>query len=289
MSVRSSGRWLVLAVALSQSACAQDGSNGTGSRINMEGATEIGRTINGHTYTNAPVEVKLGPNTFRIPANYLDSQIAPWPGEGVTLVIEWPDMKSTPPGARADPRTNDFRKEITALVDYIDRVPIETLLAVHASTDRVTVPGSIESRDPRDRLDLRMAQPEVMGLTPYAIDEMKMAAFSKEYEAREGKPPIRNPAFEEDWYVARDAKGQLTTFIKCDNHKFLPNDGVRLEGRQIVDDMVGGVRQIASCTQRFVDIENKLSFSVDYYRVYLKDWQRIQEVFLDLMRQSKAR
>ena len=58
----------------------------------MSGATPTGRTINGHTYTDAPVDVKLGPNTFRIPANYLDSQIAPWPGEGVTLVIEWPDM-----------------------------------------------------------------------------------------------------------------------------------------------------------------------------------------------------
>lgn len=48
----------------------------------MSGATQTGRTLNGHTYTDAPVDVKLGPNTFRIPANYLDSQIAPWPGRG---------------------------------------------------------------------------------------------------------------------------------------------------------------------------------------------------------------
>lgn len=290
MSVRASDRCLALAlaVALSQGACAQDGSNGTGARINMEGATEIGRTVGGRTYTNAPVEVKLGPNTFKIPSNYFDSQLGPWPGEGITLVIEWPDMKPTSPGARVDPRTNDFRKEITALVDYINRVPIETLLAVNASTDRVTAPGSMNARDPRDRLDLRVAQPDVMGLTPYAIDETKMAAFSKEYEAQEGKPPVRNPAFEKDWYVARDAKGQLTTFIKCDSHKFIPNDGARLEGSEIVTDMVGDDSRIADCTQYFVDIENKLSFSVYYYRVYLKDWKRIQETFLDLLKRSKV-
>lgn len=61
----------------------------------MSGTVTTGRTINGHTYSDAPVDVKLGPNTFRIPANYLDSQIAPWSIEVVTLVIEWPDM--TPP------------------------------------------------------------------------------------------------------------------------------------------------------------------------------------------------
>ncbi len=62
-----------------------------------------GRTINGHTYSDAPVDVKLGPNTFRIPANYLDSQIAPWPGEGVTLVIEWPGMTPHPARGTGQP------------------------------------------------------------------------------------------------------------------------------------------------------------------------------------------
>lgn len=114
----------------------------------MSGATQTGRTINGHTYTDAPVDVKLGPNTFRIPANYLDSQIAPWPGEGVTLVIEWPDMKPTAPGARANPRTNDFRKEIAIRINYVDRVPVETLLSRLSSNEAITEEGSVERRIP---------------------------------------------------------------------------------------------------------------------------------------------
>lgn len=84
----------------------------------MSGTVTTGRTINGHTYSDAPVDVTRGPNTFRIPANYLDSQIAPWPGEGVTMVIEWPTMPPTP-------RRNDFRKEIHASINSVDRVPIE--------------------------------------------------------------------------------------------------------------------------------------------------------------------
>lgn len=44
----------------------------------MSGATEARRTLNGHTCTDASVDVKPGP-TFRIPANLLSSQIAPWP------------------------------------------------------------------------------------------------------------------------------------------------------------------------------------------------------------------
>lgn len=45
----------------------------------MSGATQARRTLNGHTYTDASVDVKLGPTTFRIPANPLGTQIAPWP------------------------------------------------------------------------------------------------------------------------------------------------------------------------------------------------------------------
>jgi hypothetical protein len=196
MHVMSPGRCLTLAlaVAVSAGACARPPSTEHERNPAMSGATQTGRTINGHTYTDAPVDVKLGPNTFRIPANYLDSQIAPWPGEGVTLVIEWPDMKPTPPGARANPRTNDFRKEIAVAIDYIDRAPIETSLERLSSNQASTEEGSVERGDPRDRLDLRIARPDVMGLTPYAIDETRMG-FSRRNtrHAMENRPPAILP------------------------------------------------------------------------------------------------
>ncbi|AKU49306.1 hypothetical protein QSH46_021530 [Xanthomonas arboricola pv. juglandis] len=287
MHMMSSGRCLALAlaVAVTGSACARTPSPEQKRTSPMSGTVTTGRTINGHTYSDAPVDVKLGPNTFRIPANYLDSQIAPWPGEGVTLVIEWPDMTPTPPGARANPRTNDFRKEISVRINYIDRAPIETSLERHSSNDAITEANSVERRDPRQRLDLRLAQQDTLDLTPYAVDEAKMLAYSKEYEDRYGKPPIRNPAYEDDWYVARDSSGGLTTFIKCDSTKFR-GDGVRLEGAEVVHEK-GAVA--ASCVHYFSDIENKLSITLNYKRAFLKDWKRMEDAVKTVLARTKVR
>ncbi|PPU27108.1 hypothetical protein [Xanthomonas arboricola] len=287
MHMMSSGRCLALAlaIAVTGSACARTPSPEQKRTSPMSGTVTTGRTINGHTYSDAPVDVKLGPNTFRIPANYLDSQIAPWPGEGVTLVIEWPDMTPTPPGARANPRTNDFRKEISVRINYIDRAPIETSLERHSSNDAITEANSVERRDPRQRLDLRLAQQDTLDLTPYAIDEAKMLAYSKEYEDRYGKPPIRNPAYEDDWYIARDSSGGLTTFIKCDSTKFR-GDGVRLEGAEVVHEK-GAVA--ASCVHYFSDIENKLSITLNYKRAFLKDWKRMEDAVKAVLARTKVR
>ncbi|MCC4602435.1 hypothetical protein [Xanthomonas campestris] len=287
MHMMSSGRCLALAlaVAVTGSACARTPSPEQKGTSPMPDNVTTGRTINGHTYSDAPVDIKLGPNTFRIPANYLDSQIAPWPGEGVTLVIEWPDMTPTPPGARANPRTNDFRKEISVSIDYVDRVPIEVLLERFSSNDRRTEAGSVERSNPVARLDLRIAQPEAFGLTPYAIDEEKMAAYVKAYEAHHGEPPTRNPAFEDDWYVARDSSGNLTTFIKCDSKKFRA-DGVRLEGSEVAHEK-GAVA--ASCVHYFSDIENKLSISLNYKRAFLKDWKRMEDAVKEILARTKVR
>ncbi|MDT3431562.1 hypothetical protein ROV94_11855 [Stenotrophomonas maltophilia] len=276
---------LALAVAASAGACARPPSTEHERNPAMSGATQTGRTINGHTYTDAPVDVKLGPNTFRIPANYLDSQIAPWPGEGVTLVIEWPDMKPTAPGARANPRTNDFRKEIAVAIDYIDRAPIETSLERLSSNQASTEEGSVERKDPRDRLDLRIARPDVMGLTPYAIDETRMAVFSKEYEARYGQPPTRNPAYEDDWYIARAPNGSLNTFIKCESTAFR-GDGVRLQGDQVISEQG---QAAAGCFHYFSDVENKLSISLNYKRAFLADWKRMEDAVRDILARSRVR
>ncbi|MCL1501572.1 Smlt3025 familytype IV secretion system inhibitor, partial [Xanthomonas nasturtii] len=276
---------LALAVAVTGSACARTPSPEQKRTSPMPDNVTTGRTINGHTYSDAPVDVTLGPHIFRIPANYLDSQIAPWPGEGVTLVIEWPDMSPTPPGARANPRTNDFRKEISVSIDYVDRVPIETLLARRSSNEAITEANSVERKDPRNRLELRVSKDQILRLTPYAIDEAKMREYSSEYEARYGKPPVRNLAYEDDWYVARDASGNLTTFIKCDSTKFR-DDGVRLQGNEVIHEK-GAIA--ASCFHYFADIENKLSINLNYKRAFLKDWKRMEDAVRDVLTRTKVK
>jgi hypothetical protein len=117
-------------------------------------------------------------------------------------------MTQTDTGARASPRTNDFRKEISVLINYVDRAPIERMLERYSSNDSITENGSLKEQDPRDRLDLRGTEPEVMGLTPYAIGESRMAAYARTYEGAYGKAPVRNAAFEGDGYVSRRTDGE---------------------------------------------------------------------------------
>jgi len=251
----------------------------------MSESTSQSRTLNGHTYTDAPVDVKLGPNTFRIPANYLDSQIAPWPGDGVSLVIEWPGMKPTAPGARANPRTNDFRKEIRVLINYVDRVPVETLLDRQASNIAITEEGSLERNDPSDRLDLRVPQPDRFGLIPYAIDETRMAEYARAYEAKYGHPHPRNPAFEDDWYIARSPDSALATFIKCDSAKH-SGDGLIVENDALAD---GPGATVAGCVHYIVDLKNSLSISLNYNRVFLKDWKAMELAIRDVLDRTKVK
>lgn len=93
-------------------------------------------------------------------------------------------------------------------INYVDLAPIERMLERYSSNDSITEDGSVEEQDPRDRLDLRRAEPEVMGVTPYAIHESRMAAYARTYEDAYGKAPVRNAAFEGNWYVSRRTVGE---------------------------------------------------------------------------------
>jgi len=287
MRALQSGRWVLaaLAIALSTSACGQAPQQPKRKAAeSLPAGIEQGRTVNGRTYTNAPVDVKLGPNTYRIPANYLDSQIAPWPGEGVTLVIEWPDMKPTYPGARVHPRTNDFRKEIQVLVSYVDRVPIASLLDRIASNEATTEPGSLSRENPSNRLDLRLRQPEVNGLTPYAIDEAKLKLFAEKYEKQSGRPFKRSVIFENDWYVARSPDGQLRTLIKCDSPEFL-RDGVAFDGEDVIS--VPG-ETAAGCVHYITDLNDSWVASLNYKRAFLGKWSQMERAVRDVLSSSRV-
>jgi hypothetical protein len=275
---------VALAVALSASACARTPPTEQEGKSGISEATETGRTVYRHTYTDASVDVKLGPNTFRIPANYFDSQIGPF-GEGMDLKLEWPAMTPTAPGARAAPRANDFLKEIAVSVDYIDRLPIEGAMARRVTNDGHTTEGSLERQDPSARLDLRVAQPERMGLTPYAINEELRVAYAHEQEAKTGRPFARNLSFEPDWYIARTENGEIATFIRCDNAAYR-EDGVLLEGEHVkpVDDTVS-----AQCTHYLVDVENSLSLTLSYKRAFVKDWKRIEDAVRGILTRYKVK
>lgn len=80
MSVMSSGRCVtvVLAVALGASGCVKIPPTEQGEK-NAATSEDFSqrRTIDGYTYTTAPVVAKLGPHRYAFPANLYDDQIGP--------------------------------------------------------------------------------------------------------------------------------------------------------------------------------------------------------------------
>lgn len=275
MRATSSGRCIMLAatIALSASACAKAPPTDTGTqKAAMSEHENDSRTVDGYTYTTAPVEAKLGPHRYAFPANLYDNQMGPAVGGGVGLTLMWPELQAAAPGTRAARTMADHHRAISLSVDHIDGVPITTLLDRLTSSEATSEEGSVYRGDPRRRLDMRTPGAAQFGLTPYAIDETKMAQFGKAYEQQTGLPAKRNPGIEDDWYIARSTDGSIATFIKCDKLTD-GRDGLTLEGGLLVADQS---TVISGCTHYFVDSANNLSLRMTYPRVLLKDWSAME-------------
>lgn len=219
-------------------------------------APNVGRTIDGYTYTDAPVEARLGPHRFRIPANYFRDQMGPDFQGNFHLLVQWPDLQPLLPGERSGQDMATFGRQITIAPAYVDRVPIETLM--EASTVPIAPPGSPSLNDPRERLDLMLAQPERHGLIPYEVDVERLSRFAREESARGIQRRTTRETYQ-DWFVRRSHDGKLVTLIKC-NHEPEPGD-IRRPG----------------CMHEFTIPELKIAVSMDYRREYLSGWKRIED------------
>ncbi|WP_294993833.1 hypothetical protein [uncultured Stenotrophomonas sp.] len=269
-----------LVAVLSTTACAKAPStekdpNGT----NMSEAAASSRTVGGHTYTTEPVEARVGPHRFMFPANLYYNQTGPLADGGVMLTVLWPDFDAAPPGDRPVRTTQVSRRQVLVELRYIDRVPIHSYLERRSSSEATSAPGSLERRDPVENLALRVAQPERWGLTPYAIDPSLMAAYAKDSEAALGRPYVHNPGMEPDWYVARTTDGQLATFISCDPADRIP-DGLTIQGKTLER---AGEDQIAMCRHSIVDVGDSIAIEMNYARVMLSDWQRLETSVRELL------
>lgn len=288
MSVTSSGRCLAvaLAIVLSASACAKAPPTEQGHKETaMSEDANPSHTVDGYTYTTSPVIAKLGPHRYAFPANLYDDQIGPAIGGGIGLTLMWPELKAAAPGSRGSRSMIDHHRALSMSVDYIDRVPVSELLTRLTSTDATSEEGSVYRKDPRRRLDMRTPGPEVFGLTPYVIDEVKLAEFGKAYEAQTGMPSKRNLNVESDWYIARNPDGSLATFIKCDKLT-AERDGLALKGEQLfIDENV----VVSGCTHHFVDSADRLSVTLSYPRVFLKDWKAIEDAARGVLAQYKVK
>ncbi|AWH16234.1 hypothetical protein C1922_02270 [Stenotrophomonas sp. ZAC14D2_NAIMI4_7] len=272
-----------LVAALGAAACAKAPSTERDSDGTLSQDASSSRTVGGHTYTTQPVEARLGPHRFMFPANLYYDQTGPHPDGGVMLTVFWPDFGAAPPGNRPVRSVEDSQRQVLIELNYLDRVPIADYLGRRSSNDATAEAGSLRSRNPAQRLELRDAQAERWGLTPYAINPALMDAYVKDSEAELGVPYRRKPALEPDWYVARSTDGRLTTFISCDPADRVP-DGLSVQGSALEST---GAERIAMCRHSMVDMDDNITIEMGYARVMLRDWQRLESAVRALLRSHK--
>jgi hypothetical protein len=267
--------YLLLGCLLAASAACTD------SKENNMGLDPATAAYQKYGYNDRPVEAHLGPHRYLIPANYFRDQIGPDFQGNFSLLVQWPDLQPLPPGERSHQDMDTFARQITISPYYVDRVPIETRL--DASLKPIAPADSPDYQDPINLLELRDRQPEIYGLTPYWVDPEGFSAYLDKMEQENGYRSHAKLEEQPDWYIARNAAGEVATVIKCGSH--LQKDGFIIQGEQVVRD---GHRS-TECSHEIVIVEDKILLSIDYARVFLKDWKKIEQRARDLFSQYRTR
>lgn len=230
------------------------------------------RKIGNYTFTSDLVEARLGPRRFRIPANFYYDQMGPDFQGSVQLILLWPELAPAPPGVsfHDDPDMSD--RYISISVRSLDNVPVEGFL------ERGVRPQYGKPDDPTQSLALRIKGDAVHGLVPYYTDFQKLDAFTKrEYGDRGRVASDRNSILNSDWYLAYRSDGSIATHVACVSRE-VP-EGIVFEGRRVVSVNP----PVASCSHEFTIPSLQIWVVMDYKRVMLKDWKRIEDRVRELL------
>jgi len=210
------------------------------------------------------MEACLGPHLLRIPANYFDDQMGPNFDGSFGLYLEYPDLNPFAPGERVPLTLDVATRTVNIGYRYLDRVDPQEYL------QRQYTVGSVGADAPEMNIDKRIKGEEKDGLTPYYAD---VAAYRAHYLAQGLKPAnsIMNASYYQDWYVSRDAQGRIDTIIKCTSRE-VEASGVDLRAGKLV---LSPARELPACKHVFVVPEMRVAVEIDYVRVALKDWKKI--------------
>lgn len=223
-------------------------------------------------YNDKPVQAKLGPHRFEIPANYFDTQLGPDFQGNMRLILQWPDLRPLAPGERYfEGGEQRLARNIDIAPHYIDRVPLQT------SLERALI-SNVDSEqkrreDPTLNPDLRLGGEPVFGLTPYYTDFAKVDAYNlKVYGDKANRAGDRDSLFNNDWFVARDADGALSTVIKCTSRE-IP-DGAQTQGDTL---RLLDAPKLPMCSHDFTIARYDARINVSYLRVFMPDWRKIEQ------------
>lgn len=211
------------------------------------------------------MEACLGPYLLRIPANYFDDQMGPNFDGSFGLYVEYPSLTTFAPGERVPLTLDVATRTVNIGYRYLDRVDPQEYL------QRQYTAGSVATDAPEMKIDTRIKGEEKDGLTPYYAD---VAAYRAHYLAQGLKPAnsIMNASYYQDWYVSRDAQSRIATIIKCTSRE-VEASGVDVRDGKLVRSKA---RDLPACRHVFVVPDMKVAVEIDYVRVALKDWKKIE-------------
>jgi hypothetical protein len=262
---------------LALSACARSAEQPPGTSPSKENAmTEppsTSQTGTGAATTDEGplVDAQVGPHRFRIPAHYFDNQMGPEFDGSFGLFLEWPRLEAFPAGARSGLKLDVSLRQIDISPGEV-RTDIHTLL--DRKVDRVNL-GHLSPNDGSDEKDgVRVQGDTIYGLTPYYTDFSKLIAFNKRKYGENNAANDEQSTFNDDWYLARAAQGQLSTVIRCTS-RGIQSDGVFVDGPTVKSD--GSNTYIPSCTHSIVLPDHGIGVEIRYLRAFLKDWKAIED------------
>ena len=215
--------------------------------------------------TPAPfMQACLGPYLLRIPANYFDDQMGPNFDGSFGLYVAYPSLTAFAPGERVPLTLDVATRSVNIGYRYLDRVEPQEFLR------RQYMAGSVGADAPEMNIDTRIKGEEKDGLTPYYAD---VAAYRAHYLAQGLKPAnsIMNASYYQDWYVSRDAQGRIDTIIKCTSRE-VEASGMEYRAGKLVRSTA---RELPACKHVFLVSDMKVAVEIDYVRVALKDWEKI--------------
>ena len=219
--------------------------------------------------------VVLGTQAYRWPLSQLAGDEAP-PARGpveLTLIAPTMGPRVTASNLGGAAAVQAMLAEVPITIESPEGLSATAMLERKLVNDGSSPAGSLERRDPRERLELRVQQPPQWGLAPYTVNEQLMAAYAGDYQTRYKKTLTRMPAYEPEWYVAKSADGRFGTFISCDPPKAMQPS---LSGR---NDTIAAMdpAQLAGCIHYFTDAKRNLFIQMSYQHTWLKDWKQMED------------
>ncbi|UNU11083.1 hypothetical protein [Xanthomonas translucens] len=212
------------------------------------------------------MEACLGPYKLRIPANYFGDQMGPNFDDSFGLYLEHPTLQPFAPGERTHLRLDVSTRTVYIAYHYLDRVD------VHEALRRRYTGYSADKDNPAEHLESRLRQSAVYGLTPYYADLPKVFSYYKAKGYRSSAPVFKADEHD-DWYVERDANGEIRTFIKCTSH-VVAETGVEYRDGKLVRSQDA---ELPECHHLFALPEISTLVEVRYVRAALPDWKRIED------------